>query len=208
MIVLSLDTCLGACSTALIDGDRVLASLSEPMTRGHQERLAPMVAELMAQADVAFSTVDRIAATVGPGSFTGLRVGLAFAKGLSVALDKPCIGVGSLQALAFGLEGRVLACADARHAQVYWQVFVDGEPVTEPALSPIADLAGQPAPDILTGPGAALLAEVFPRARQVERVAPDPVAVARLALTSQAAPTPLYMRPPDAKLPGGITPVW
>ncbi len=207
MIVLSVDTCLGACSAALIDGDRALASMSEPMTRGHQERLAPMVAELMAQAGVAFATVDRIAATVGPGSFTGLRVGLAFAKGLSVALDKPCIGIGSLQALAFGLDGRVLACADARHGQVYWQVFESGVAVTDPALSPIADLAGQ-APDILVGPATPLLAEIFPAARQVTLAAPDPVSVARLALVSQAAPAPLYLRPPDAKLPGGITPTW
>jgi tRNA threonylcarbamoyladenosine biosynthesis protein TsaB len=207
MIVLAVDTCLGACSTALIDGDRTLASLSEPMTRGHQERLAPMVAELMAGADLAFADVDRIAATVGPGSFTGLRVGLAFAKGLSVALDKPCIGIGSLQALAFGLDGRVLACADARHGQVFWQMFEDGVAATEPALSPIADLEGQ-APDILVGPATALLAELFPAARQVALTAPDPVSVARLALTSQAAPTPLYLRPPDAKLPGGITPTW
>jgi tRNA threonylcarbamoyladenosine biosynthesis protein TsaB len=207
MIVLSIDTCLGACSTALIDGDQVLASMSEPMTRGHQERLAPLVAELMAQAGMAFADVDRIAATVGPGSFTGLRVGLAFAKGLSVALDKPCIGIGSLQALALGLEGRVLACADARHAQVYWQVFEGGVAVTDPALSPISDLKGQ-APDLLVGPATALLAEIFPVARQVVLIAPDPVAVARLALTSSAAPDPLYLRPPDAKLPGGITPQW
>jgi tRNA threonylcarbamoyladenosine biosynthesis protein TsaB len=208
MIVLSVDTCLGACSTALIDGDRTLASMSEPMTRGHQERLAPMVAEMMAQSGRGFAEVDRIAATVGPGSFTGLRVGLAFAKGLSVALDKPCIGIGSLEALAFGIEGRVLACADARHGQVYWQVFVEGAPTTDAALSPIAELADQAAPDILTGPAAALLAEVFPPARQVVLAAPYPVAVARLAVNSQAAPAPLYLRPPDAKLPGGVTPVW
>ena len=209
MIVFAVDTCLGACSVALIEDDRVLAVRSEPMTRGHQERLAPMAAEVMAEAGVAFDKVDRIAATVGPGSFTGLRVGLAFAKGLAVALDQPCIGIGSLQALAFGLAGRVIASADARHGQVYWQAFQDGAPTSPPALSPIGDLADQPAPDILTGPAALLLASLFPGAAVVDLPAPDPVAVARLALTADDVPAvPLYLRPPDAKLPGGITPQW
>jgi tRNA threonylcarbamoyladenosine biosynthesis protein TsaB len=209
MIVLAVDTCLGACSVALIDGDEVLAARSEPMTRGHQERLAPMAAEVMAEAGLAFSRVDRIAATIGPGSFTGLRVGLAFAKGLAVALDRPCIGVGSLQALAFGLSGRVIASADARHGQVYWQAFQNGAPASPPALSPIADLTDQLAPDTLAGPAAALVAGRFPDAVLLEQPAPDPVAVARLALTADDVPAvPLYLRPPDAKLPGGITPVW
>ena len=126
---------------------------------------------------------------------------------LGGATQGPAFPSCDLEALAFGLEGRVLACADARHAQVYWQVFDAGAAVTEPALSPITDLAGQD-PDILAGPAAAPLAEIFPGARQVILAAPDPVSVARLALISQAAPAPLYLRPPDAKLPGGITPAW
>ena len=92
MIVLALDTAQNACSVAVLDGDRVLASATEPMQRGHQERLAPMVAEVMADAGVAFDQLDRIGVTAGPGSFTGLRVGLAFAKAMSLALDIPCIG--------------------------------------------------------------------------------------------------------------------
>ena len=168
-----------------------------------------MAAEVMAEAGMAFSRVDRVAATAGPGSFTGLRVGLAFAKGLAVALDRPCIGIGSLQALAFGLSGRVIASADARHGQVYWQAFQDGAPTSPPALSPISDLADQIAPDRLAGPAAALLAHIFPDALFMGQPAPDPVAVARLALTADDVPAvPLYLRPPDAKLPGGITPEW
>ncbi|MGZ8364529.1 MAG: tRNA (adenosine(37)-N6)-threonylcarbamoyltransferase complex dimerization subunit type 1 TsaB, partial [Caulobacteraceae bacterium] len=98
-MVLGLDTALTACSVAVIDGDAVLASRSEPMTRGHQERLAPMVAEVMAEAGIAFDALDRIGVTIGPGGFTGLRVGLAFAKGLALALDIPCVGVTTLAAL-------------------------------------------------------------------------------------------------------------
>jgi tRNA threonylcarbamoyladenosine biosynthesis protein TsaB len=209
MIVLAVDTCLGACSAAVIDDDRVLAAVSEPMMRGHQERLAPMVEALMARAGVGFSRLDRVAVTVGPGSFTGLRVGLAFAKGMATALDIPCVGVGSLEALASGETGRIIACADARHGQLYWQAFDGGRPLAPPALSPMADVAATGAPpDALAGPAAGLLASAFPRARVTWAIAPDPVSVGRIALSALTAPVPLYLRPPDAKLPGGVTPSW
>ncbi|MGH6971174.1 MAG: tRNA (adenosine(37)-N6)-threonylcarbamoyltransferase complex dimerization subunit type 1 TsaB, partial [Caulobacteraceae bacterium] len=85
MTILVIDTSLGACQAGLFESSRRLAGASEPMERGHQERLAPMVAEAMARAGLAFADVKRIAVTLGPGSFTGLRVGLAFAKGLRLA---------------------------------------------------------------------------------------------------------------------------
>ena len=124
MIVLSIDTTLEACQAAVLDGDRVLASASEPMQRGHQERLAPMVAEVMASAGVEFTALGRVGVTVGPGSFTGVRVGLAFAKGLGLALGIPCIGVGALDALAAtagssAVGGKLAAAIDARRGQVY-----------------------------------------------------------------------------------------
>ncbi|MDP3173606.1 MAG: tRNA (adenosine(37)-N6)-threonylcarbamoyltransferase complex dimerization subunit type 1 TsaB, partial [Phenylobacterium sp.] len=86
-MVLGLDTCLDACSVAVRDGARILAASSEAMARGHQERLAPLAAEVMAAAGLRFDQLGRVGVTVGPGSFTGLRVGLAFAKGLAAALD-------------------------------------------------------------------------------------------------------------------------
>jgi tRNA threonylcarbamoyladenosine biosynthesis protein TsaB len=79
VIVLGLDTCLNACSVAVVDGGRVLASASEVMARGHQERLAPMAEAVMAEVGIGFDRLQRIGVTVGPGSFTGLRVGIAFA---------------------------------------------------------------------------------------------------------------------------------
>ena len=100
MLTLALDTCLAACSAALDRDGQTVGWISEPMARGHQERLAPMVRDLMADCGVAFGDLDRIGVTVGPGSFTGLRVGLAFAKGLALALNRPCVGVGALEALA------------------------------------------------------------------------------------------------------------
>ena len=100
MIVLAIDTCLFACSVAVVNDGRVLARRVEPMSRGHQERLAPLVQEAMAEAGLGFDKLDRIGVTVGPGSFTGLRVGLAFAKGLASALSIPAVGIGALEALA------------------------------------------------------------------------------------------------------------
>ena len=100
MIVLALDTCLASCSVAVRDGERVLAYACEVMARGHQERLAPMAEAMMAEAGLPFSAIERIGVTVGPGSFTGLRVGVAFAKGLASALDIPAVGIGTLEALA------------------------------------------------------------------------------------------------------------
>lgn len=213
-MILALDACLGACSVAVLDGGRVLAARSEPMWRGHQERLASLVAQTMAEAGCAFGALTRIGVTVGPGSFTGLRVGVAFAKGLGLALDIPVVGVGSLAALASGRTGLILAAADARRGQVYWQVFDGDRPLTEAAVSPIEDAAaffsdegarrGQP--DRVVGPGAVLFQALFPGAGIDARDAPDPVSIARLALGSDAPPTPLYLRAPDAKLPGGIDP--
>ena len=209
MIVLAIDTCLFACSVAVVDGERVLARRVEPMSRGHQERLAPLVQEAMVEAGLGFDRLDRIGVTVGPGSFTGLRVGLAFAKGLAAALSIPAVGVGSLEALAEPERGNVVAVLDAKRGQVYLQAFSDGVPVSAPDALPIETAAARLAefaPDILIGTGAALMADVRPGVRVVPADVTDPVAVARLAAgRSPVPPRPLYLRAPDAKLPGGKT---
>jgi len=204
MIVLALDTCLGACSAAIVDGERRIASVSEPMTRGHQERLAPMVRDLAAGAGVAFKDFDRIAVTVGPGSFTGLRVGLAFAKGLALALDRPCVGIGTLEALAASTpaQGYVAAVIDAGRGQIYLQIFHGGAAVMAPDVLPVETAAARLAEMhggemTLVGPGAALLG-----GGESDLAAPSPEAVARLALNAALTPPrPLYLRAPDAKLP-------
>lgn len=209
MIVLAIDTCLFACSVAVVDGDRVLARRVEPMSRGHQERLAPLVQEAMLEAGLGFDQLERIGVTIGPGSFTGLRVGLAFAKGLAAALGIPAVGVGSLEALAEPERGNVVAVLDAKRGQVYLQAFADGASVSAPDALPIETAAARVAefaPDILIGTGAALLADVRPGVRVTLADVTDPVAVARLAASrSPVPPRPLYLRAPDAKLPGGKT---
>lgn len=212
MIVLGLDTCLSSCSVAVLDGPRVLASAREVMARGHQERLAPMARDVMVEAGLAFGRLDRIAVTVGPGSFTGLRVGIAFAKGLALALDLPAVGVGTLEALAAeaaeGSAGLVFPAIDARRGQLYLQAFEDGRPLMAPdaltaevAAARLAELS-QGRPFTMVGSGAALLAGFAPAAKVILAEGADARNVARLALTREPGPLkPLYLRAPDAKLP-------
>lgn len=213
MIVLGLDTCLAACSVAVLDGERVLAHASEAMTRGHQERLAPMAQAVMAEAGLPFARLDRIAATVGPGSFTGLRVGVAFAKGLASALAIPAVGVGALEALAASAPGLTAAVIDARRDQIYLQIFEAGEALTAPDVLPIAAAVARLAklargrPLSLVGSGAPLLADATPNARVLTPEGCDARLVASIAAGRVPTPIrPLYLRAPDAKLPGGKLP--
>ncbi|WP_337188481.1 tRNA (adenosine(37)-N6)-threonylcarbamoyltransferase complex dimerization subunit type 1 TsaB [Phenylobacterium sp.] len=212
-MVLGLDTCLNACSVAVVDGGTVLAHHNEAMARGHQERLAPMVRTAMAEAGRAFADLDLVGATVGPGSFTGLRVGVAFAKGLASALGRPAAGVGALEALAAEAEGMVAAAIDARRDQLYLQVFDGGEALMAPDVLPVgtavarlAELA-QGRSLTLVGSGAPLLASAAPGAAVLTSAGCDARLVARLAARRSPAPLrPLYLRAPDAKLPGGRLP--
>jgi tRNA threonylcarbamoyladenosine biosynthesis protein TsaB len=208
MIVLGLDTCLSSCSVAVLDGERVLASVCEVMARGHQERLAPMAQQAMAEAGIGFDRLDRVGVTVGPGSFTGLRVGIAFAKGLAAALALPAVGVGTLEALAAEAAGLVFPILDARRDQVYLQAFEDGRALMAPdavtaetAAARIAELS-MGRDFTLVGSGAPLLAGLAPAARVVAADGVDARQVARLAATREPRPLkPLYLRAPDAKLP-------
>jgi tRNA threonylcarbamoyladenosine biosynthesis protein TsaB len=208
MIVLGLDTCLNACSVAVLDGPTVLAHHTALMARGHQERLAPMVQAVMAESGLSFDRLQRIGATVGPGSFTGLRVGVAFAKGLASALTIAAVGVGTLEALVADQPGLTAAILDARRDQVYFQVFESGVALMAPDVLPLGTAAARLAelshgrPVTLTGSGASLLAPAFPDAVTRAPDGSDPRQVARLAAARSVTPIrPLYLRAPDARLP-------
>ena len=138
--LLAVDTALGACSVAVLDGDTVLAHQFVEMTRGHAEALAPMVDETMCRSGIGFAALDRLAVTTGPGTFTGQRVGLAFMRGLRVGLKKPLIGVTTLEAMAAATErNRAAAIHDAKRDEAYLLLRENGATILEPTVMPFAD---------------------------------------------------------------------
>jgi tRNA threonylcarbamoyladenosine biosynthesis protein TsaB len=217
MRVLAIDTALAACAVAVFetDGARMLARESLGMARGHAEALMPLVARIMDEAVVEFSQLDRVAVTVGPGSFTGLRVGISAARGIALVSGKPAIGISTLSAFAAphiaNEEGAAIAAAiDARHGSVYLQVFASsGRTLVAPGIVTVTDAvrAAMTGPVRLVGSAAALLHAEWPSGH------PPPLAidtqdapaiewVARLgaaAPKTDVAPMPLYLRAPDAR---------
>jgi tRNA threonylcarbamoyladenosine biosynthesis protein TsaB len=213
--LLAVDTALGACSVALLENDRPIVHIFEPMERGHAERLAPMVDEAMKQAGVEFAALNRLAVTVGPGTFTGQRVGLAFMRGLRLALHIPLTGVTTLEAMAMAAMAetgspRAAAIHDARRAEAYL-LLRDGERVAQPpVVLPFTDAVARIAAFgacALAGTGAAAVHEKLGGELALSNIClPDARWVARLAQNYPVpadAPGPLYLRAPDAKLPGG-----
>lgn len=210
MKLLAVDTALGACSVAILDSDAVLAHRFAVMERGHAEALAPMVEDAMRQAELPFTALDRLAVTTGPGTFTGQRVGLAFMRGLRVALHKPLNGVTTLAAMAAAAmaeTGLHVAAAlhDARRNEVYLEI-VGPDPIA-PIILPFDEavaIVSRHGRIALAGTAAPAAAARLFDARLSSIRQPDALWVARLAKDSapaQTPPKPLYLRPPDAKLP-------
>jgi tRNA threonylcarbamoyladenosine biosynthesis protein TsaB len=224
VIVLALDTALGACSAAVVKNGRVLAHEHREMLRGHAEALAPMVDALMRAGGVTFSALDRIAVTTGPGTFTGQRVGIAFARALALALKKPVIGVTTLEAMAEEALAKsaaaawAIAAADAKRGEIYLAArSAKGETLLAPELialdaitARIAGFASSYGRIVVLAGTAAEAAMPLLRAAGLEPFdslvrQPDAVFVAKLAVHAPKGPPPkpLYLRAPDAKLPGG-----
>jgi tRNA threonylcarbamoyl adenosine modification protein YeaZ len=216
MRVLAIDTALEACAAAVVDTDGgTLSSESVPMVRGHAEALMPLVAKVMAAANTAFADIDRIAVTTGPGSFTGLRVGISAARGIALASGKKAYGVTTLAVFAGPLMAQddstpVTAAIDARHDHVYLQIFgAGGRTLVAPRIASARDAARIAAngPARIVGTGAAMVAAAWPAgatppALVDEQRAPDIIWVAQLgaaAVESSAPPKPLYLRAPDAQ---------
>lgn len=207
-IVLAIDTALSACSVAITRGEETLISRVELMARGQAERLAPLVAELMGDVSLSFSQIDVIGVTRGPGAFTGLRVGLAFARGLALALNRPCIGMSTLEVLAAGAnQPRTLAAIDVA-GSLFVGAWENHRQVLAPCHSQIDELLARLEGDwAVTGPGTAAILAVRPHWQKVIQDVPNPVVLAHLACNadpSTTPPDPLYLRGVDAKLPGGL----
>jgi len=218
MRVLALDTALDACAAAVLDTERreLVASETHTMARGHAEALMPLVARVMDAARMQFTEIDRVAVTVGPGSFTGVRVGIAAARGIALAAGKPAIGLTTLAAftaphVASGFTGTILPVIDARHGQVYMQVFgPSGRASIPPRLASVREAieaARSGGGEVLiAGSAADLVAAQWPADEPppstVASSAPEIGWVARLGAAAQAdraLPKPLYLRPPDAR---------
>jgi tRNA threonylcarbamoyladenosine biosynthesis protein TsaB len=217
MRVLAIDTALEACSAAVLDAEQgaVLASESIPMVRGHAEALMPLIARVMSDAMLEFLDLDRIAVTVGPGSFTGLRVGVAAARGIAVAAGKPAVGLTTLAAFAAPYIAAddvspLIAAIDARNDQVYMQLFGSaGRSLIAPRVAPVRDAVrvATRGPARLVGSGAAMIAAAWPSNEQRPSVvdaarAPRIDWVAQLGAAAAQAlslPKPLYLRAPDAQ---------
>ncbi|MGD0639891.1 MAG: tRNA (adenosine(37)-N6)-threonylcarbamoyltransferase complex dimerization subunit type 1 TsaB [Roseiarcus sp.] len=221
MRILSIDTSCGAASAAVVDAAsrQALAFRSEPMTRGHAEALGPIVESVMRAADDGFASLGAIAVAVGPGSFTGIRIGLAMARAMALTLEIPVIGVSTLVAFAAPFldearPGVIVSAIDAKHGSVYFQAFESsGRPLFAPRIASLRDAvkAIGAGPVRVAGDAAEAFALEARRAGLpcdsfVAAAYPDVVAIARIGLVSdpgESAPRPLYVKPPDAKPTAG-----
>jgi tRNA threonylcarbamoyladenosine biosynthesis protein TsaB len=219
MLILAIDTALDACAAGVLDTEagKLIAQESQAMKRGHAEALMPLIARVIKESGIAFASLDRIAVTTGPGSFTGLRVGLSAARGIGLAANKPVVGLTTLTAYAAPVvsqnaEQPVISAIDARHDHVYLQVVSgNGSSLMLPRVAPIEEALGasQFGPPYLVGNAAKILSQRWPsHAPPPFKVdaqgAPDIAWVAWLgaAVSPNTAPArPFYLRAPDAKLP-------
>lgn len=216
MKVLVVDTALGLCTAGVFEVDgavvRPLGLRSEAMTKGHSERLAGLARDAAKDAG-GFEGIDRIGVTVGPGSFTGLRVGMAFALGLGAALGKPVVGLSTLDALAGASDAPDRAALiDARRGQVYARFWKAGRALGPAEALSIGDTqarVGELTAPALIGSGSGLVLEAAAGATVLEAVGARPEDLARLAAALDPEtnpPKPLYLRAPDAtpptRLPG------
>jgi tRNA threonylcarbamoyladenosine biosynthesis protein TsaB len=229
MLILALDTALDACAAAVLDTEagELIAQESQAMKRGHAEALMPLIGRVIAASGVAFTGLGRIAVTTGPGSFTGLRVGLSAARGIALAANIPVVGVTTLAAYAAPIVSRnaehpVVSAIDARHDHVYLQVVSgNGSALVRPRVAPIAEAlnAWRFGAPYLVGNAAGIIAERWPEHAAAPykvdaQQAPDIAWIGWLgaAVSPNTAPArPFYLRAPDAKpakeqLAGGVPP--
>ncbi|MEO5336349.1 MAG: tRNA (adenosine(37)-N6)-threonylcarbamoyltransferase complex dimerization subunit type 1 TsaB [Magnetospirillum sp. WYHS-4] len=212
--VLAFDTATTACSAALWRDGRILSRRFESMPRGQSEALVPMILAVLAEAGIDWPDIDLLAVTVGPGAFTGLRIGLATARGMALAANRPCLGIGTLEAVAAaaGLGASPLLVAlETKRADLYVQVFAaDGSPLSEPMAVPPENLPAHlpPGPLRVAGDAAERVRSLYPEAVFLAVPGePDAAIVAALAAArwrpgaTAPPPAPLYLRPPDVSMP-------
>lgn len=215
MKLLALDTAANLCSVAILDVETgiLMAEVSEDIGKGHAERLMAVIEQVMEQSKTAIAHIGKIAVSVGPGSFTGVRVGVSTARGFALALKCPVVGISTLQALAYDaaktIPGKaILSIIDARRDELYAQFFsAEGSAESEPVVTTLPlileQLAERGHPHVLAGSGARLINEKLdkPVDIAVSTATGSIEAVARLGAIQVAdgAPKPLYLRGLDVK---------
>ena len=231
--ILAIDTALGRGSVAITRGDTCLAAQTEDNPRALAERLVPMIEGALAEAEANYDTLDRVGVVTGPGTFTGLRIGLATARGLMLASGVPAFGVTSLTALAATYhkhatrDERLIVAQDARRGQVFIQHFDPAAPHPNPLDAPAAvnidalethlATAESHTSTVIVGSAAGIVKDQAPVPGTVRSIPHttdiDIMALARYVAARPTAPSgtlppprPFYLRAPDAKLPGGRTP--
>ena len=213
MCVLALDTALAGCSVAFYDGEKFFTEAAD-MDRGQAEHLVPMIGRVLAKAGADYADIENIVTTVGPGAFTGLRIGLSTARALGLALDVPVTGVSTLNVIArkFVAENDVatdeVLCVllETRRADFYVQ-FGEGTPPEALQADEIVERLGTDGQVVFVGDAVARFKEVvtpLPAWRFVEGYAlPDPCFMAQMAAAGRAdlPPEPLYLRDADVSAP-------
>ncbi|MEZ5757371.1 MAG: tRNA (adenosine(37)-N6)-threonylcarbamoyltransferase complex dimerization subunit type 1 TsaB [Emcibacteraceae bacterium] len=220
--ILAIDTTLGACSAALIKDGMITSYKREVRARGHVERLLPMIDEICIESDIKISDIEKIAVTIGPGTFAGVRIGLSAAKGLALALDIKVIPVTTLEAILCqfveeekGFNGKVAVAIDARRGENYFQIF-DVDKGTFKAVSKAEAVQVRKIGeritseiDLLIGSGAEFLSGLEIRSSE-KYDAPDAYYMAQYAEKKQEMAvisdeiSPLYLRAPDAIKPAPL----
>ncbi|PRY79411.1 tRNA threonylcarbamoyl adenosine modification protein YeaZ [Yoonia maritima] len=204
--VIAFDTSAAHCAAALLLGDRIITRIDE-MSKGQAEHLMPMLEEMLAVEGHTWRDLDAIGVGTGPGNFTGIRISVSAARGLSLGLGKPSIGVSNLEAQTFGLKGPLVSCLDARRGHAYVQVFV-GDAMTPPRICALTASELPKWHDGLKPRVVGSLAEPIAEIMNCDTVeAPNPIiegiayfAASRIDTTTDR-PTPLYVRAADAAPP-------
>ena len=199
MLLLALDTSANYVSVALVDETRTFAYLEEEMERGQAESLMPMIDNVLKKAQKTMADIDGVAVTVGPGSFTGVRIGLAAARAFGLALKIPVYGVTCFEVWAYHLGRTCKVVLDSKRDDYFVQDFnADGVAISEPAIQSV-DVLKTKLPFAAVGTGALALSEEI-GCNFVQKISPVAVAAARIALSrieNPLPPKPLYMREAD-----------